>query len=894
MSLDRLSAALSDRYTLERELGQGGMATVYLARDLKHERQVALKVLRPELAAVIGAERFLSEIRTTANLQHPHILPLFDSGMVQAPGLSHDPGLTTHLYYVMPFVEGESLRDRLNREKQLPIADAVRIASEVASALDYAHRHAVIHRDIKPENILLHDGQALVADFGIALAASRTGSGSRLTETGMSLGTPHYMSPEQAMGERDLDARTDVYALGCVLYEMLAGEPPFTGPTAQAIVAKVMTAAPEPVTTYRKTVPPHVEDAVHTALQKLPADRFEGARDFAAALAGSGTGTRQTSGIVRDRPPTTARWLRDGRSIAALVVLAALGGWALLGRRPTGDLPEYSRKDYLFFGDSLTPVTGAGRAFALSPDGRDLVYITEGSAGAQAALARKRIDRLQPIMIPGTEQAKWPMFSPDGSRLLFVRAFLTNGSLETIPLGGGAARTMVADSVFLGAAWGDDGYIYYSRLGSLLRIPENGGAVDTLTTHPDNSQVNDRTPIPVPGGRGVLFGRQVGTGGTDLMAFDLRSRETRRLGTGLPLAVIRDRILLYSPEGVTVEAVRFDPDRFEHEGEPIRVTPNLEQTGFGNANVTFSDSGSMVYWADAGAATRAYWVDRNGGSREIDTDWRTPLADAPKLSPDGHRLALSTALSVEVKQLDRGPSARIISLAKGHNYLRPEWRPDGRALLVYQSGGKDSVFTVRDDGIGGLASTVDESRGVAHAIWSPDQRWIVFRTSVEGTNGADIYAQRADGEGPLLPVVTSPGSDVTPVFSPDGRWLAYASDESGTFEVYLRPFPNVDDRRVKVSVRGGTQPRWAIGSGELFFVGPENRMMATRVRTAPTLVVDPPQPLFPVTPFRLNTPFHQQYDVAPGGQRFVMVATGGLPQIVRVDNWLADYPELQR
>jgi eukaryotic-like serine/threonine-protein kinase len=227
MTLDALRNALSERYTLARELGAGGMATVYLARDLKHERDVAIKVLRPELAAVIGADRFLSEIRTTANLQHPHILPLFDSGTLSIESPSPDSRLTTHLYYVMPFVEGESLRDRLEREKQLPIADAVRIASEVASALDYAHRRGIIHRDIKPENILLHDGQALVADFGIALAA--TSAGSRMTETGMSLGTPHYMSPEQAMGERSLDARSDIYALGAMTYEMLVGDPPFTG-----------------------------------------------------------------------------------------------------------------------------------------------------------------------------------------------------------------------------------------------------------------------------------------------------------------------------------------------------------------------------------------------------------------------------------------------------------------------------------------------------------------------------------------------------------------------------------------------------------------------------------------------------------------------------------------
>src|SRR5215217_8270653 len=208
---DRLSAAIADRYRVERELGSGGMATVYLAEDLKHHRRVAVKVLRPELAAVIGAERFLSEIRTTAKLQHPHILPLFDSG--ESEGF---------LFYVMPFVEGESLRQRLDRETQLSIPDVVRIATEIAAGLDYAHRHGVIHRDIKPENILLHEGSALIADFGIALAASKSGS-TRMTETGMSLGTPHYMSPEQAMGEREITARSDVYALGCVLYEMLTG-----------------------------------------------------------------------------------------------------------------------------------------------------------------------------------------------------------------------------------------------------------------------------------------------------------------------------------------------------------------------------------------------------------------------------------------------------------------------------------------------------------------------------------------------------------------------------------------------------------------------------------------------------------------------------------------------
>jgi len=265
----RLERGLSGRYALERELGQGGMALVFLARDLRHERQVALKVLRPEVSAEIGAERFLREIKLAAGLTHPHILPVYDSG--EADGL---------LFYVMPNMEGRSLRERLDRERQLPLPDALRITREVAAALDYAHRHHVVHRDIKPENILLHEGAAMVADFGIGKALSGNGS---ITQTGMTLGTPAYMSPEQASGESDIDGRSDLYSLGCVLYEMLSGEPPFTGPTAQAIIAKRFV-SPIPSVGATRDVPKSVEDAVTRSLARTPVDRFPTAGEFAAAL----------------------------------------------------------------------------------------------------------------------------------------------------------------------------------------------------------------------------------------------------------------------------------------------------------------------------------------------------------------------------------------------------------------------------------------------------------------------------------------------------------------------------------------------------------------------------------------------------------------------------------
>jgi len=303
---ERLTRALADRYRLDREIGRGGMATVYLAHDLKHERRVALKVLRPELAAMLGAERFLREIKTTAQLAHPHILPLLDSG--DADGT---------LYYVMPYVEGESLRDRLNREKQLPLDDALELAREVSDALSYAHSHDVIHRDIKPENILLQSGHAVVADFGIARAITAAG-GENLTETGVSLGTPAYMSPEQTTGEQTIDGRSDLYSLGCVLYEMLAGEPPFTGPTAQAIFAKRLTEHVPRVSVLRETVPASVEAALEKVLARAPADRFATAQQFAAALAPTWRPEGGTAVAPRRRRVTK-------RAVIGSLVVVALG-----------------------------------------------------------------------------------------------------------------------------------------------------------------------------------------------------------------------------------------------------------------------------------------------------------------------------------------------------------------------------------------------------------------------------------------------------------------------------------------------------------------------------------------------------------------------------------------
>jgi len=342
--MTRLFDALAGRYRIEREIGSGGMATVYLARDLKHDRDVALKVLRPELAAVLGVKRFLNEIRISARLDHPHILTLIDSGAADG-----------FLYYVMPFVRGESLRDRLNREKQLALDDALDINRQITSALDYAHRQGIVHRDIKPENILLHEGEAVLADFGIAMAIKEA-AGHRLTESGVSLGTPQYMSPEQATGDRPLDARSDVYSIAAVLYEMLAGEPPHTGASVQAVIAKLLTERPTRLRVLRDTVPEGTDAAVAKALAKLPADRYASAGDFARALA--------TRGLLHRPSPRSRRWLpvSIGGGVAAAAAIAA----ALIVARKPAPLPQPDRVQLTFTGNAIAP--------SLSPDGRRLAF----------------------------------------------------------------------------------------------------------------------------------------------------------------------------------------------------------------------------------------------------------------------------------------------------------------------------------------------------------------------------------------------------------------------------------------------------------------------------------------------------------------------------------------
>ena len=466
--LTHLTTALAGRYDLARELGEGGMATVYLARDVKHDRDVAIKVLKLELGAVLGVERFLSEIKVTANLQHPNLLPPFDSG--EAGGL---------LFYVMPFVEGETLRARLDREKQLPVDEAVRIATAIAGALAYAHERGVIHRDLKPENILLQAGQPVIADFGIALTVSNAG-GARVTQTGLSLGTPQYMSPEQATGDRVIDARSDLYSLAAMTYEMLVGDPPHVASTAQAIVAKLLTERPASVQVARPTVGDAVAYAIERGLEKLPADRWSGAAEFAEAL-----------GLVGSNPQFVAP---DRIVYGAPGNLVMTAPFSLRSRTVTGPGERVAEGIWQGLGGAVGVAASRNGVLALqsgtvafSGGDRDVIVVTEKGVERPTVLPRRRWDQAR--------------VSPDGKRMAgAIWKLDLQRDVWISELQSGITERLTTDSVSALPAWTRDGQavVYTRNVPGVMRLqswPRNGGS--TLIS--DKAAFGSISPGPAGG-----------------------------------------------------------------------------------------------------------------------------------------------------------------------------------------------------------------------------------------------------------------------------------------------------------------------------------------------------------------------------------------------------------
>ena len=868
---ERLTSALADRYRIERELGAGGMATVYLAEDLKHDRKVALKVLKPELAAVLGGDRFLQEIKTTAALQHPHILPLFDSGTADG-----------FLFYVMPFIDGETLRDRLNRERQLGVEEAVKLATDVADALDYAHRNGVIHRDIKPENILLHDGRPVVADFGIALAVSAA-AGGRMTETGLSLGTPHYMSPEQATAERELTNRSDIYSLGCVLYEMLTGDPPHTGSTAQQIIMKIVTDTARPVVELRRSVPAHVAAAVAKALEKLPADRFGSAADFAAALEGRLATTAVSHGTFA--AGGAGPWRSIAMAATAVAVLAVAATVWALGRTPEEPVVRLT----IAFPEGERLVSAGTHPLAIAPDGSRIVYVGPDSVGTQLWL--RELSDLHARPLPGTEGAQAPFFSPDG---LSIGFFTGNpGDLRILPIAGGPTVTVVPDSaVPFGGHWASDGNVYFALATSQIgRVPATGGAPEVLSRLDSAAGHTEHDwPQLLPGGKTVLL--QIwrsSAADAQLGVLDLRTGDVRVLFEGVFGRYVETGHIVYGTFAGALVAVPFDVERSEVTGAPLTIADGLQvETFAGTVQFDVASNGTLLYVPGGGTGTeQVVWVERDGTATPVDSSWFGSFGP-PALSPDGSQLAVSLMGTdgehIAVKQLPAGPLTRLTFGAGTHE--RPVWLPDGRHLAYVGGTGRRRLWVQRADGSARPDSLLEHPKAVEEVEWVPNTDTFLVRLG--GSSGVrDIY-RITDGADPE-PLVTGPFDEFSPAVSPDGRWFAYVTNESGRNEVYVRSLEDPAAGRTQVSVNGGDEPLWSNSGRELFFRANRVEVLAAPVTIGETFTVGRPQVLFRAPDLLIDN-LHRAYDITPDDRRFIMVdqslAESGNPVIVF--NWFTE------
>jgi eukaryotic-like serine/threonine-protein kinase len=822
---ERLATALKDRYRIERELGTGGMATVYLAEDLKHKRKVALKVLKPELTALLGADRFVQEIETTASLQHPHILPLFDSGT--ADGL---------LFYVMPYIEGETLRDKLYRETQFGIDEAVRITREVADALDYAHRQGIVHRDIKPENVLLHDGRPMVADFGIALALSAA-AGGRMTETGTSVGTPHYMSPEQATGDKQITGRSDVYSLASVLYEMLAGEPPHTGSSAQAVIMKIIAEPVKPVTALRKSVPPNVAAALTKALEKLPADRFDGAKAFADALADPHFTVKSAAAgaevpLVRRGVPL---WLFAGVTVS-LVGLAAA---ALLHRpeRPPGQVARFHENG-----------RGIIRQVDVSPDGSRVVFhaVQIGSLWIRALDA----DSAEPL-------AAAPLLpyriSPDNETILGVT---DNGDLVTESLDG-TARTLAHLGPQATAIWGGHGFVYFEVGGGLARTPSGGGPIDTLIAA--DSDGGRQTPMDaLPDGRTLVLVTATPQDTTAVL-FDVDRRRSTPL---FSVSGFGTHEIRYSQAGYLVYdelnrlvARPFDPRRGTVGSQTVLLSegPTARRMGFGVGGNT------LAYASLGGGAGVPRIVDRKGDRRALPT---LPPGDynSPVVSPDGRRIALrrydpgGSRWEVGIYQMPSGP---FTPLTRTGDAGARAWSADGQRV-AYGYTGRPGVYWRRYDGSGTEERLLDRNTPDGFDLL-PDNRRLVF------ADGNEVHMATIGGPESDSVVLRADEPIAGPRVSHDGRWIAYmmrGQPNQVFVQPFLRPGP-----RVQVSRRSGLDDRWSKGGHRLYFLDGDSFMEATLDIEGDSIRGTQVTRLFDRT--------YATFDPLPGDSLFVLVGPEG-------------------
>ncbi len=796
----------------------------------------------------------------------------------------------------MPFIEGETLRGKLDRETQLGVDESVKLTVAVADALDYAHRHGVIHRDIKPENILLHDGRPMVADFGIALALSAA-AGGRMTETGMSLGTPHYMSPEQATAEKELTPRSDIYSLGSVLYEMLTGNPPHTGASAQQIIMKIVTEDAAPVTKLRKSVPPNVAAAVDKAIEKLPADRFATAAEFGAAL--SNSTYAPTVAIARPHVLTSSRPVHAAALIGITAAIAALATWALVrSGRTDAPVARYG----LAFPDSQVP---QGQ-IQISRDGSLLVYQGPGDRG-QPQLWAKRRDASDAVPLASTTGAQTFEISPDARWLVFQQ----EQRMRKVPVDGGAPVTATDSTLNSGIAWLSDGSIVFTGSDfDLKRLPVGGGAATVLWT-PDSVSV-PAMPTALPGARGVLFTRcENSCDPSSLWVLDLKSGRARQLVPNVLKGwYLETGHLAFVGRDGAMFAVPFDLGSLEVRGTPVPVINGISLLGGIFPVITVSSTGTLVMQAGQATTDRGLmdmvWLDRAGNRTVLDSTWRFHLSrlnanNGWMISPNGKQLVIglntNSGDDIWIKQLPAGAISRATFDSASEQ--RPRWSPDGKFVSYIRTATQD-LLQRRADGTGGEQLLLHSPGGgaIAEGRWSPDGKWVVLRMGgvQNQIGGRDIVGFRPGVDTAPVPLAANPNYDeAAPTLSPDGKWMAYESNETGRKEVYIRPFPNTEDGKWQVSTTGGQAPLWAHSGREIFFVDGDRNMVATAVTPGTPLQLGDRRVLFRMGyDLYLENPEHYTpFDISLDDQRFLMArqvqaASTERPRFMLVNNWFTE------
>jgi len=717
-----------------------------------------------------------------------------------------------------------------------------------------------------------------------------------MTETGLSLGTPHYMSPEQATADRDITHRSDLYSLASVLYEMLAGEPPFLGASAQAIIMKIVTEEAAPLTRLRKSVPPNVVAATAKALEKLPADRFASAAAFADALRTPGfTVAGATSGAAS----------RPSRRILALVGVAALAIVAIvvaLLSRPRVDPAPVGRFVIGFPAEAAPSLTTLGTHLAVSPDGSALVYA--GRADGEDMLWLKRRDGLSAEAIPGTEAAFDPFFSPDGRQLGFITDH-GGRALKVVSLVGGPPRVVTSQAGQSGVFWAPDGYLYFDGAGEgLQRVRPDGTELETLVPLDTTRQERGTAwPQVLPGGRTVVFRMRRASdiaGDFEIVAARIGSAD-RRVVTRAVIALPVEGHLLFVTADGTLLAAPFDEGQLALTGPPVALATGLRIYGtYGAVDIAVTATGDLYYVSGgAGEASTLQWVSRAGGQEPVDSAWQEGgEIRGVAISPDGRKVALdlvrsgAAGSSIWIKHLPGGPLQR---LTVGTDLAtQPSWSGDGRSVLfISEMVTPTGVFKQLADGSGSARLIAQSNRDLNEPSESSDGRWLIVRTSNSQTGRGDILAMELGRDTVLRPIVATPASETNPSLSPDGRWLTYVSNESGRREVYVRPFPDVDRGVWQVSTDGGTEPRWSHRGNELLFRGiGGSEMMVATVEAAPVFRAGPLKSLFRTD--AVPGLEYVRYDVAGDDRRLLVVGHGRgqlSGQLVRVEHL---FTELRR